>query len=322
VSYYGYDELNRLSRVDELPIASWVSPNIGWLPQAYSQRYNYDRYGNRTLNTVGTWGIGINRKAFTAKTANNRLVAAPNDTGDETSNELMRYDKVGNLIYDAYTGAGARVYDAENRLTSAVGNGGTSSYVYDGDGRRVRRLAAGQPEVWQIYGAGGELLAEYPVNGVATAPQKEYGYRNGRLLLVAQSSPFELRWQVADHLGTPRMSVRGTGADGGSLASVTRHDYLPFGEELPAGMGVRSTGTGYIEDNARMKYVGYERDSETGLDFAQARYYSSSQGRFTRPDAPLIDQWESEPQSWNLYSYVRNNPLRYTDPTGQYKCDN
>jgi RHS repeat-associated protein len=54
-----------------------------------------------------------------------------------------------------------------------------------------------------------------------------------------------------------------------------------------------------------------------GLDYFGARYYSGAQGRFTSPDAPLLDQHPEDPQSWNLYSYVRNNPLRFIDPTGQ-----
>src|ERR1700678_3949692 len=51
-----------------------------------------------------------------------------------------------------------------------------------------------------------------------------------------------------------------------------------------------------------------ERDSETGLDYFGFRYMSFAQGRFTSADEPLIDQFATDPQSWNLYSYVRNNP--------------
>lgn len=63
--------------------------------------------------------------------------------------------------------------------------------------------------------------------------------------------------------------------------------------------------------------TGKERDAETGLDYFGARYLSSAQGRFSSPDEPLIDQHQSDPQSWNLYGYVRNNPLKFTDSTGQ-----
>ena len=69
------------------------------------------------------------------------------------------------------------------------------------------------------------------------------------------------------------------------------------------------------------EFTGEERDGETGLDFFQARYFSSPQGRFTSADEPFNDQEPNDPQSWNLYSYTRNNPLRFTDPLGQYCVD-
>ena len=64
------------------------------------------------------------------------------------------------------------------------------------------------------------------------------------------------------------------------------------------------------------QFTGYERDTETDLDFAQSRYLDFGHGRFTSPDEPFIDQFEENPQSWNLYIYVRNNPLNLTDPFG------
>lgn len=54
-----------------------------------------------------------------------------------------------------------------------------------------------------------------------------------------------------------------------------------------------------------------------GLDFFGARYFSGAMGRFTSPDKPFADQNPADPQSWNLYSYARNNPLRFVDPTGE-----
>jgi RHS repeat-associated protein len=66
-----------------------------------------------------------------------------------------------------------------------------------------------------------------------------------------------------------------------------------------------------------VRFTGKERDAETGLDYFGARYFSGAQGRFTSPDAPLMDQHILNPQSWNLYSYVRNNPLRFVDPSGE-----
>jgi RHS repeat-associated protein len=115
---------------------------------------------------------------------------------------------------------------------------------------------------------------------------------------------------VNDQVGTPRMIVDQTGA----YANVRRHDYLPFGEELPAGVGGRTSGLGYVADATRQRFTGYEADGETGLNYAQARYQSSVQGRFISTDP--ISGNTADPQSWNMYSYVGNSPINRADPTG------
>lgn len=122
----------------------------------------------------------------------------------------------------------------------------------------------------------------------------------------------EVNWLVADQLGTPRIILDKTG----SLATTKRHDYLPFGEELFAGMGGRTSALGYTGDAIRQKFTEKERDTETGLDFFEARYYSNVLGRFTSADPDNAGAKTGDPQSWNGYSYALNNPLRYTDPTG------
>jgi hypothetical protein len=217
---YEYDYLNRIKQVSGLQrttSGSWIS--------IYGQGFVYDRWGNRTIdpNPSLTWGNAINNTVFTVDTANNRL------TG-------LGYDLAGNVTNDTITGSGARTYDAENRMTSAQGTGGTSYYVYDADGRRVRRITGGV-ETWHVYGFGGELIAEYPLNGAVGSPSKEYGYRGGQLLIVGDAT--NVRWTVTDALGTQRIVVGKTGA----LSDVTRHDYLPFGEELYVGMGTGSIST-------------------------------------------------------------------------------
>ena len=67
----------------------------------------------------------------------------------------------------------------------------------------------------------------------------------------------------------------------------------------------------------------YERDNETELDYAQARYYSSRLGRFYSVDPENYGANEDDPQSWNGYAYSRNNPILFTDPDGlEYRiCD-
>ncbi|MCZ2155125.1 MAG: RHS repeat-associated core domain-containing protein [Bryobacterales bacterium] len=103
----------------------------------------------------------------------------------------------------------------------------------------------------------------------------------------------------------------------GSGNVVSRHDYLPFGEEIPAGVGGRTTGMGYVANPAvTQKFTGKERDAETGLDYFGARYLSGVLGRFTGADAPFADQHPEDPQSWNLYAYARNSPLKNVDIDG------
>jgi RHS repeat-associated protein len=140
---------------------------------------------------------------------------------------------------------------------------------------------------------------------------------------------------VTDQLGTPRMILDQTG----TLAGVSRHDYLPFGEELLSSTGVRNTVPGYFGTDVRQKFTSKERDDETGRDYFLARYYSSTQGRFTSPDEftggpdelyDFVDEAAdnptfyadlSNPQSLNKYQYAYNNPLNLVDPDGHCpKC--
>jgi RHS repeat-associated protein len=288
---YTYDTLNRISGMSQGQIDA-----TGTLVQnVVRQTYGYDQYGNRGITSaIG----GVNGYNPTYDQATNRIVA-------------LGYDAAGNITSDVMTG-GTMTYDAENRLLTATSGG---SYAYDAAGKRTRRFAGG-PEWWYVYGASGELVAEYNANGAVGSPLKEYGYRNGQMLVVwdgSETGDRKLQWLVQDHLGSTRMVVDRSG----SLGGVRRHDFLPFGEELGNGVGIRSAALGYGGDSVRQKYGSYERDDETGLDFAENRYFASLQGRFTSPDNFLNDTHVADPASWNLYSFVRNNPLKYVDPTGE-----
>jgi RHS repeat-associated protein len=127
---------------------------------------------------------------------------------------------------------------------------------------------------------------------------------------------FGIQWLLTDQLGTPRMVFDESGA----LANVKRHDYLPFGEELLAPQGLRTATSGYpASDNIRQQFTSKERDVETNLDFFEARYYSAIHGRFTSPDPTLLSVNGFNPQSWNRYDYVLNNPLVYVDPLGLWE---
>lgn len=133
-----------------------------------------------------------------------------------------------------------------------------------------------------------------------------------------------------DSLGSVRVTTNSFGE------VKARRDFLPFGEELFAGLAGRNANQKYsaIADDTRKKFATYQRDAETGLDYAQSRYYSPVNGRFTSPDEfkggpdELFDFEEDasdnptfyadleNPQSLNKYQYTYNNPYKYNDPDG------
>ncbi len=184
----------------------------------FTQKFIYDRWGNRRIDMAATSNVGggVTDLDFKVLTANNRLVAATDTTGDETSSDQMRYDKAGNLVYDNYTPpAGQRsgmTYDAENRMTSSVN--GYHQYRYDADGKRTRKLVTGSLELWLVYGVNGELVAEYDAVMPGGTLRKEYGYRGGQMLVIydaALSGDNQLKRVVTDHMGSTRMYEKKSG---------------------------------------------------------------------------------------------------------------
>jgi RHS repeat-associated protein len=109
---------------------------------------------------------------------------------------------------------------------------------------------------------------------------------------------------------------------------VRRYDFLPFGEEIVAGVGGRGADyepSNYVypttPDDVLHKFTGKERDAETGLDYFGARYFSGPMGRFVSADwaaVPAAVPYASlgDPQTLNLYSYTRNNPMARADANG------
>jgi RHS repeat-associated protein len=177
-------------------------------------------------------------------------------------------------------------YDAENRLKTSTINGYTTTYFYDGEERRVKKVLPSGEQTLFIYDALGQLAAEYT---------------------TGQSAHSGTRYLTVDHLG----SIRAVTSQEKTV--LARRDYLPFGEEIPPPLGGR-TSVWAGDAGLLQKFTGKERDTETGLDYFGARYFSGAQGRFTSPDpiAGLL----ANPQSLNRYTYALNNPLKFIDPTG------
>lgn len=91
---------------------------------------------------------------------------------------------------------------------------------------------------------------------------------------------------------------------------------MPFGEEI-IGLGGRANTEKYVADDVRQGFTGYENDGETGLNYAKARMYSSSLGRFSSVDPIKMKRDRMvDPQRINLYGYVRNSPYSFVDKSG------
>ena len=276
---YTYDELNRLKTARE------AGSGTGW-----SQTYGYDRYGNRRVTGGADHGSNpalTPQMEIDIDTGSNRLA------GIKGMNRLG-YDWAGNLTAD-WAGR-SLTYDGDNRMVSfdTEGTDSDTTYSYDGEGRRVKKVVGGAITVY-VYNAAGQLVAEY------TNPwRQETG----------------TRYLTADHLGSTRVV---TGED---QSVLSRHDYLPFGEEIGTAYGGRLSVTGYTAsrlDGPTQKFTGQERDGESQLDYFGARYFGGAGGRFTSVDPLLNSGRPWEPQSWNRYAYTLNNPLRYVDPDGLYE---
>ena len=137
--------------------------------------------------------------------------------------------------------------------------------------------------------------------------------------MTALSQTPQISYLTNDHLGSPRVITDASGK------VIARHDYSAFGDET---LTVQRTDTlGYKPDTIRQDYTGYQKDDESGLEYAQARYYNTSHGRFTSVDPLTASASIKNPQTFNRYSYVLNSPYKFTDPLGllpaqKYKSSN
>ncbi|MFN8009261.1 MAG: RHS repeat-associated core domain-containing protein, partial [Terriglobia bacterium] len=193
------------------------------------------------------------------------------------------YDSNGNLTTMPY-GAGSMTlsYDIENRQIQATNTNGTERYAYGIDNRRIYQKTTSGTELVFFYGITGDRLRTYQLlANNAFQVTKTNIYFTGRLIWGDNVSIH------IDRLGSVRNTSR----------------FYPFGEEQ---------GSGTIPD----KFATYYRDSSTGLDYAWHRYYGITIGRFTTPDPYRGSAKLADPQSWNRYTYVANDPVNRGDISG------
>jgi RHS repeat-associated protein len=261
---------------------------------AWSQTFTYDGFGNLT-DKVGAGGAPTNHSPVNAAT--NQL------TG-------YSYDANGNLLTTGYG------WDPENRMSYAVWGG--TQYAYDSANKRIWTGSytcpsgfCGPGYGWQFqsetvffYGVDGKRLAAY-------TPQVKYssGTPQSIYYLLGEERVF-FGSKYIGNADTTQMSG-GTAVAQDRAGSVGK--YFPYGDErnnpqLP---------------NDTVKFATYTRDSATGLDYADQRYYANN-GRFLSPDPYRATSASvsnpANPLSWNRYSYVLNDPISHNDPTGLDTC--
>jgi len=284
---FSYDALGRLTNITE-------HQGSGMSTTTYAQAYTYDRFGNRTQNAHSLLGLpSVSSSDYDTSNNNNRFVSS-----------VSTYDAAGNILTDAKFRSLTYTYDANGRQTSAANGTWTQAQVYDAAGQRVQ-TTVGSTTRTIVYDAFGQNVAEYS----GSTLEREHIYRAGSLLAIYEAGTSILKYVFMDSQGSARAILNSSGA------VIARHDYLPFGEEIGAGIGLRTTGQGFgATDTNRQRYGLTERDATTGLDHTLWRKHENLSGRWTSPD-PLRGTIGA-PQSFNAYTYAGNDPVNFIDPMG------
>jgi RHS repeat-associated protein len=247
----------------------------------WGNNYGYDAWGNMLQKSITKCG------------AENLSVVADAHNWIHASGTDYQYDAAGNMTYDA-TASLSYTLDQENRLTGAGGY----TYTYDGDGNRVKKSNIATGTLYWYMTPG--IVGESDLSGNLT---DEYIFFDGER--VARKSTNGIFYYFSDHLKTASIVTD-------SLGNIkSESDFYPWGGEL------QFTNN----DSNHYKFTGKERDTETGLDYFGARYYSNGLGRWVSADwspksipVPYADF--HNPQSLNLYGFVGGNPASKADPDG------
>jgi RHS repeat-associated protein len=189
----------------------------------------------------------------------------------------------------------AYTYDAEGNVT-AVDSGATGSYVYDALNHRVRTAASSTATEF-VFNASGQRVSEWDGNTHAQLKGKYYW---GSQPVAYYTPGGAAHFEHQDWLGTERKRTAYNAIEESTATS------LPFGDAQS------SSGA----DGDASHFAMLDSDSESGTDHAQFRQYSTTQGRWLSPD-PYSGSYDfRNPQSFNRYTYVLNNPLSMNDPSG------
>jgi len=234
-------------------------------------------------------GTGDSAKAGTG------TAPQPSNTFNTSTNQITSsgytYDAAGNMTND---GLHTYTYDAEGNITK-VDSGTTALYNYDALNHRFRTYASGATTEF-VFNQNGQRVSVW--NATTKTVERDQYYWGGKP--VAFTASGATHFQHQDYLGTERMRTTYSGAMESAFTS------LPFGD------GYAASGS----DLDPYHYAQLDYDSESNTSHAQFRQYSSTQGRWLRPDPYYGSYVFTNPQSLNRYAYTNNNPLSATDPSG------
>ena len=270
-------EYDALDRLTSASGGVMGTTTLGW---------TYDAMGNRTTETNGT------TTTYQYDATTQRLTGI-------VGGESFTYDGFGRVTQDSQA---TYTYRPDGALLTATRTGMTASYLYDADGLRVRSVVNGARLI-SIHGLGGQLLTEFDSINAVLYWKRDLIYAGGRLIGSVKKGtgtpPNEYaEYYASDTLGSVRLVFNAAGT------AVGRSDYLPYGDALNV------AGT-----LPKERFTGQQHDAETGLEFMNARSMQARTGRMNQPD-PLFGNAIYNPQRWNRYAYVLNNPLKMVDPTG------
>jgi RHS repeat-associated protein len=253
--------------------------------QTWKQTFVYDRYGNRnfdtTCNYTTTRDSGSLAKVVNPEiqTSNNRFKL---DQDNDGINDYL-YDASGNTKKDAQNRS--FICEAENKQIEVLENNlSLGKYSYDGNGKHVKKISYTETITF-VYNATTQLVAEYS-NQLPENPKVNY-------------------------LSSDRPDYAGTGI------TVFEHDYIAFGEAVVRRVSNKVSMLDYSSaDEVCQQYAGYERDNQSELDFAKARYYDSQYDRLTGVESLTVRVLIRNPQRFNRYVYVLSYPCKFIDPFG------